>query len=44
MPQVGPTIFRPIATPRIHDILEPSVNEQARADYLERQMKHMNSV
>ena len=44
VPQVGQTLFRPIVTPRVHDILEPSVNEQARADYLERRMKHMNSV
>ena len=28
----------------MHDILEPSANEQARADYLERQMRHMSSV
>ena len=28
----------------MHDILEPSANEQARADYLERQMKNMSSV
>ena len=26
------------------DILEPSANEQARADYLERQMRNMSSV
>ena len=44
VPQVGPTLFRPIPTPRVHDILEPSANEQARADYLERQMRNMSSV
>ena len=33
---VGPTLYRPIPTPRVCDILEPSANEQARADYLER--------
>ena len=44
VPQVGPTLFRPIPTPRVHDILEPSANEQARAKYLERQMRHMKSV
>ena len=44
VPWVGPTLFRPIPTPHVCDILEPSANEQARADYLERQMRHMNSV
>ena len=44
IPQVGPTLFRPIPTPRVHDILEPSANEQARADYLEKQMRNMSSV
>ena len=43
-PQVGPTLFRPIPMPHVHDILEPSTNEQARADYLEKQMRHMSSV
>ena len=43
-PQIGPTLFRPIPTPHVHDILEPSANEQARADYLERQMRNMSSV
>ena len=28
--QIGPTLFRPIPTPCVHDILEPSVNEQAK--------------
>ena len=44
VPQVGPTLFRPIPTPRVHDILEPLANEQARAKYLESQMRHMKSV
>ena len=44
VPQVGPTLFRPIPTPHVRDILEPSANEQARADYLERQMRNMSSV
>ena len=43
-PQIGPTLFRPIPAPHVHDILEPSANEQARADYLERQIRNMNSV
>ena len=43
-PQVGPTLFRPIPTPCVHDILEPSANEQARADYLDKQMRNMSSV
>ena len=42
--QIGPTLFRPIPTPHMHDILEPSANEQARPDYLERQMRNMSSV
>ena len=44
VPQVGPTLFRPIPTPQIRDILEPSGNEQARAEYIDRQMRHMKSV
>ena len=44
IPQIGPTLFRPIPTPCVCDILEPSANEQARADYLERQMRNMSSV
>ena len=44
IPQIGPTLFKPIPTPRVHNILEPSVNEQSRADYLERQMRNMSSV
>ena len=30
VPQIGPTLFRPIPTPCMCDILEPSANEQAR--------------
>ena len=37
-----PTI--PIVSAHARDILEPSLNEQARAAYLERQMQNMNSV
>ena len=44
VPHVGPTLFRPIPTPRVHDILDPSSNEQPRADYLDRQMRQMKSV
>ena len=44
VPHVGPTLFRPIPTPRVCDILDPLSNEQARADYLDRQMRHMKSV
>ena len=38
VPQIGPILFRPIPTPHVCDILEPSANEQVRANYLERQM------
>ena len=44
VPQIGPTFHRPIPTPRVHDILEPLATEQARAKYLERQMRHMKGV
>ena len=44
VPLVGSTVFRPIPTPRVCDILEPTMNEQARADYLDRQMRHMKSM
>ena len=44
VPHVGPTLFRPIPTPQVHDILDPTLNEQTRADYLDRQMRHMKSV
>ena len=37
-----PTI--PIVSPDVRDILEPSLNEQTRAAYLERQMQNMSSV
>ena len=43
-PQMGPTLHRPIPTPRVHDILDPLANEQARAKYLEKQMRHIKSV
>ena len=42
--QTGPIPSMPIPTPCVQDILEPSVNEQARAAYLERQMQNMSSV
>ena len=44
VPQVGPQLFRPIPMPRVHDILEPLTDEQARAEYLDEQMRHMKSV
>ena len=44
VPQIGLTLCRPTPTPQICDILEPSANEQARAKYLEKQMRHMKSV
>ena len=42
--QKGPIPSMPIPTLCVWDILEPSVNEQARAAYLERQMQNMSSV
>ena len=42
--QTGPIPSMPIPTPCVWDALEPSVNEQARAAYLERQMQNMSSV
>ena len=42
--QISPIFHGPILTPRVCDILEPLANEQARAKYLERQMRHMQSV
>ena len=36
--------YRPTPTPQVCDILEPVASEQARARYLEEQMKHMESV
>ena len=44
VPQIGLTLHRPIPTPRVCDILEPSANEQARAKYLDEQMRHMKSM
>ena len=35
VPQIGPTLYRPTPTPRVHDILEPIASEQARAKYLD---------
>ena len=34
----------PAVLPHVRDILEPSSNEQARAAYLEKQMRDMGSV
>ena len=44
VPQLGPTLYRPTPILQIWDILEPSANEQARAKYLERQMRHIKGV
>ena len=44
VPREGPALFRPIPTPRVRDILEPSVNEQARAKYLDTQIRYMKNV
>ena len=44
VPQIGPILHRPIPTPGVCDILEPSANEQARAKYLERQMRHIEGI
>ena len=44
VPQVGPTLYRPTPTPRVHDILEPIASEQARAKYLEGQMRHIEGI
>ena len=44
VPQIGLTLCRPTPTPRVCDILEPLANEQIRAKYLERQMRHMKSM
>ena len=44
VPQVGPTLHRPTPTPRVHDILEPIASEQARAKYLEGQMRHIEGI
>ena len=42
--QIGPIFYRPTPTPRVRDILEPVASEQARARYLEEQMRHLESV
>ena len=44
IPQIGPILHRPTPTPRVRDILEPVASEQARAEYLERQMRHMKGI
>ena len=44
IPQIGPTLHRPTPTPRVHDILEPVASEQARARYLEEQMRHIEGI
>ena len=44
VPQIGLTLCRPTPTPQVRDILEPLANEQIRAKYLERQMRHMKSM
>ena len=42
--QASQTSSIPIVSHHARDILEPSSNEQARADYLEKQMQGMNSI
>ena len=44
VPQIGPTLHRPTPTPRVRDILEPVASEQARARYLEEQMRHVEGI
>ena len=44
IPQMGPILHRPMPAPRVRDILEPIASEQARARYLDEQMKHMKSM
>ena len=44
VPQIGPILHRPIPSPRVRDIFEPSANERARAKYLERQMRHIEGI
>ena len=44
VPQMGPMLYRPPPTPRVHDILELVASEQAHARYLEEQMRNMKSV
>ena len=43
IPQMGPVLHRPMPAPRVRDIFEPIASEQARARYLDEQMKHMKS-
>ena len=44
VPQIGPMLYRPTPTPWVRDILEPVASEQARARYLEEQMRHTESI
>ena len=44
VPQMGPMLHRPMPALRVCDILDPLAPEQARAEYLEKQMRHMKSV
>ena len=44
VPQMGPIRYRPTPTPRVSDILEPIASEQARAQYLDEQMRHMQGI
>ena len=44
VPQIGPTLHGPTPTPRVCDILEPVASEQARARYLEEQMRHIEGL
>ena len=44
IPQVGPTLHRPTPTPQVHDILEPVASEQARARYLEEEIRHIKGI
>ena len=44
VPQIGPILHRPTPTPPVRDILEPVASEQARARYLEEQMRHIEGI
>ena len=44
VPQIGPMLYRPTPTPQVRDILEPVASEQARARYLEEQMRHIEGI
>ena len=44
VPQIGPMLHRPMPAPCVCDIVDPLAPEQARAEYLERQMRHMKSI